>query len=930
MPSSLRLIVLAACALASGVAAAGEAPRADAPPGPGRWHTITVPVTAERLSAAVDLPPPALPENLLFGLVRVLHERPLRREDFARGRARPALELLRGTPPPPGADDNGAPTTVPLPLAPETWTNVILKRRVEPHALAGAILADRRAALLYVGLSQLDAGTLTAIERMPAVLWSLDERQASAFAAFGGSLAIDDGEVRLPGPPATAPAWAALAGAPHTDPARFLPALLARDRGRLAYFFDALTRLDEAHRRFALGGESAAGAPGLASLYEVFRRVSPEWDVSLFPFYHPAFDPATMLAALDVTDEGRLAPPWPREVWERVFSGRTEASAATGSNGGTVEAAWLLSAVLAQGPKIAATRAAEVAFAGRAFGGADVAGDPLLVPAIAGYGRYPALMATLEGLGVTRPATYADAARVAGALTRHGSPTALAVFQTSLALIAGSAWARGLDPLEADRLAGSLIALDASGDRYEARVAGWLSAVLLPSLAEATGSGDGDDAEAIVLRGLAGVRAAAGAGSRPLIDWYGRHYAVDAAAGALARFPAIRERQGPPTLDEALAFGDAIDALEGDAGRQASSAALSARLEDLVAALPDIDQNRRLRQTLDRARARLAAPPVAPAIAIEARRDLAAARAEILADALTALAYVHALGDPNGPARLGGHVARRHVFAPVPDLAGDGAEPAWRLPHEAVTTDRGWHVEGALLGVGAALARLALRRLDVDVIPVAPRIDDTTRRQFMLDAALTRPFDYGDADRDLIAEGLAAGRARVRRLLASPDALDGIASAAGLGARRAQGIAWAMAEGESDATSRFSLAELLRLGAGGPLPFGVTTVPAGACPRGVAACPREASDLVLRLAEELATRRLPAALLPGLLGPATQDFVDQVQPLYAGDLDALWTWVAGLPSRRVDDYVAALEGSGALRPVTGSGTEGVRWREPEF
>jgi hypothetical protein len=268
------------------------------------------------------------------------------------------------------------------------------------------------------------------------------------------------------------------------------------------------------------------------------------------------------------------------------------------------------------------------------------------------------------------------------------------------------------------------------------------------------------------------------------------------------------------------------------------------------------------------------------------------------------------------------------VFAPSPDLVGDGAEPAWRLPRETVT-DRGWHVEGALLGLDAALARLALRRLDVDVIPVPPRIDEATRRQFMLDAALTRPFDYSDMDRDLIASGLAAGRAQIRRLADAPDGLGGIAAALELEARRVQATAWALAEGEPDPVPRFSLAELLRLGAAGPLPFAVATVPAGACPRGVAGCPREASDLVLRLAEELAAHQLPAALLPGLLGTTTQDFVDQVQPFYPGDLEALWTWVAELPARRIDDYVAALEGSGALRPVTGSDAEAVRWQDPE-
>jgi len=924
MHSSLRLTVLVACALA-----AGGVTRADDVPAHGRWHTITVPVTAERLTNAVDLPAPALAENLLFDLIRVLHERPLGRDDFVRGRARPALELLGGAPGAPAADDHA--TRVPLPLAPETWANVILKRRIAPQALAGAILADRRASLLYVGLSQVDPDTLAAIERMPAVLWSLDERQASALAAFGASIRIGDGGIRVPGPPGTAAAWAALAGASPADPARFLPALLSRDRGRLAWFFDALTRLDEPHRRFALGG-AGADVSSLGPLYEVFRRASPEWDVSRFPFYHPPFDLPSTLAAIRVTGDGRFALPWPREVWERAFSGRIDASAElapTGSNGGAVDAAWLFGAVIADGPKVAPTRAAEIAFAGRVFGAADPAASPSLAAAIAGYGRYPALMAALEELGVCEPASYAGAARVAAALTRRGSATALAAFQAALALVSRAAWTRSLEPPEAERLAASLIALDAEAEDYEARVADWLSAELLPTFSSATGASARDGAGTIVLRGLAGVRAPERAAPPPRVEWYGRRYTVDPAAGALARFVAIRDRQGQPTLDEALALGLAIDALDESAGPSPSIDALGARLDALVAAVPDTDQNRRLRETLVRARDRLVSSAAARTIGTETRRDLAAARAAVVADSLTALAYVPALGDPNGPARLGGHVARRHVFAPSPDLIGDGAEPAWRRPREAVTEDRGWHVEGALVGLESALARLALTRLDVDVIPVAPRLDATTRRQFVLDAALTRPFDYDDTDRNAIAAGLAAGRARVRRLSDGPGALDQVAAAAQIGARRTQATAWALAEIDADPTLRFSLSELVRLGAGGPLRFETATVPACACPRGVAGCPREASDLLLRLAEGLAARRLPTALLPGLLSTATQDLVDQVQPFYPGDLEALWTWVAELPARRFDDYVAALEGSGALQPVTGSGAEGIGWREPD-
>jgi hypothetical protein len=301
-----------------------------------------------------------------------------------------------------------------------------------------------------------------------------------------------------------------------------------------------------------------------------------------------------------------------------------------------------------------------------------------------------------------------------------------------------------------------------------------------------------------------------------------------------------------------------------------------------------------------------------------ARRDLARARVAVLADVLVALAYLPHLGDPDGPVRLGGHVARRHAFAASGEAAADGAAPGWRTPRELVTPEGGWHVEGALLGLDEALGSLALRRLDIDVIPAGPRLDETARRRFVIDAARSRPLDLDDRDRDFVAEGLRAGRALVRRLIGQPEALGPLAASLSLDARRVQALGWAQAQGARDLTTRFSLGELLRLGARQPLALEVATIPTEACPKGAPACPRELSDLALRLVEGLADRHLPAALLPGLLGSATQDFIDEVQPFHADDLEALWTYAADVSRERLDDYIAALEGSGPLRLVTAS------------
>jgi hypothetical protein len=81
-------------ALVAGAAAGGAQSRGPAASAPGAWHTVPVPVPVLSLCHAADLPEPAAPEDLLFDLIRVLHERPLAPADLERGRAGPVLRLL--------------------------------------------------------------------------------------------------------------------------------------------------------------------------------------------------------------------------------------------------------------------------------------------------------------------------------------------------------------------------------------------------------------------------------------------------------------------------------------------------------------------------------------------------------------------------------------------------------------------------------------------------------------------------------------------------------------------------------------------------------------------------------------------------------------------------------------------------------------------
>jgi hypothetical protein len=91
---------------------------------------------------------------------------------------------------------------------------------------------------------------------------------------------------------------------------------------------------------------------------------------------------------------------------------------------------------------------------------------------------------------------------------------------------------------------------------------------------------------------------------------------------------------------------------------------------------------------------------------------LASDDATKIADALLALVYTPALGDPEGPALLGGDIAQRHNFGLVGPAGMRRDFVAWALPKEQVGDGTPWHVEGiaARSGHRAGAARAAPAR----------------------------------------------------------------------------------------------------------------------------------------------------------------------------------------------------------------------------
>jgi len=134
-----------------------------------------------------------------------------------------------------------ASSLVPVLFAESDWTQASEKNHKENSKdLLDTILNDSGVARLYWALSRLDPETRNSLRQ------SIGLEKLVPYAAvldfYGRELCISGGRVNVPGGTGADAAWKDLVGASPTSPATFVPRLLAKDKGWLVAYFDALSR----------------------------------------------------------------------------------------------------------------------------------------------------------------------------------------------------------------------------------------------------------------------------------------------------------------------------------------------------------------------------------------------------------------------------------------------------------------------------------------------------------------------------------------------------------------------------------------------------------------------------------------------------------------------------------------------------------------
>jgi hypothetical protein len=840
-----RLAALLSLAVldAAGLATAGDA----------RWQALEVAGGTEAVAARAGLP-----EGLPAW--RVMYE-------AARNRHGAEGEGALSRKGEPGAAPAMPGSAVALPLSPGTWWQLLDRRGRGDGQLAFAILADRRAALMYQGLAGLDDETLASLAPEPDVLRALFRHHADVLAAFGGRFRVRHGAVVAPGGEEAGRLWEALVGESLHRPAAFLLRLVAQGDGGYAFLFDAIAALDLAHQRFALGLSLPEGErlPRLRELASVFDR-EPAWWRSAGSMLRPEVDAARVLRECRLGPDGRLAAPAERELWDAVFSGAEEA--ASGSGGPPPDAAWLAGQVGRGDPRTRQVRFEQLTFAQRVLGpvGADERDDALV--ALSGLRDARMLLLVLERMGIRDPAVLARAVRTARRVDRRGGEASRAVlgaFEGALAVLDRARFSRTLDAAEAERLVDGLLrTVGRSG--AEDRVAAWIDETLVPALGRAAYGEHAPQggAEATVVRAMAGDRESSRSGL-PRVEWEGLPFRVDPGRAERLRLERVRARQGGLGLDRALEV---------------------CRAE-------------------------------------RAERPKASSCPRVLSTVLVSLAYAAHLGDPNGPALAGEDPSTRHDFGPEPwglpvEVVGPGIPWHVRgslLGLEAALAPLGLRsLSGdALPDRPPALGIADRRTLALGVALMNPReLSDGDRDAIA--AAIERGrlralrLTPGDREIEAIARdaGLAPWREQALAWLLEHD-VSSLAAFFSLGELLRLGAPEA---GRWDA---WGVPRLEAAGLELSMPRGCVTDDA----RGGSLDEARAAafpDPALRAAVHLRSRHLPAALAPGVVAALLPELFLEARPLWGGDRLALDAWVRDVPTERLDDAIASLAGTGPLQP----------------
>jgi hypothetical protein len=204
---------------------------------------------------------------------------------------------------------------VPILFTQQDWMTASDEAIQSSKDLLDKLLRDPLLARLYWAVSRIGTDTQIALRQSPGLRRLLP--YAAVLDFYGGEICIRSGHVIVPGGTRAEPAWKALVGASPQSSAEFLLHLVSKDKGWLAAYYDAISRVNQDRQPYFTDPHHLRG------FYEALRGQDLSTDAAR-PVFRPAPGLLLLLTRLPFDPNGEPHIPGSLDVWKQIFRQKTD------------------------------------------------------------------------------------------------------------------------------------------------------------------------------------------------------------------------------------------------------------------------------------------------------------------------------------------------------------------------------------------------------------------------------------------------------------------------------------------------------------------------------------------------------------------------------------------------------------------------------
>jgi len=204
-------------------------------------------------------------------------------------------------------------STVPVLFDENAWVRATSKKDSNSKQLVDVLLNDPSLARLYWAFAHLDPETRTTLQQT-AGLEKLSPHSA-VLDFYGSHISVRSGRVLLPGGTDAESAWKELVGADPGSPGEFVSHLLAKDKGWMAAYFDALSRIRRSQQLYFTDSHR------LKLFYDALRTA--DGSEATKGVFRPAPGLLVLVTQLQFDSSGQPLVPGNLEAWKSILSQKT-------------------------------------------------------------------------------------------------------------------------------------------------------------------------------------------------------------------------------------------------------------------------------------------------------------------------------------------------------------------------------------------------------------------------------------------------------------------------------------------------------------------------------------------------------------------------------------------------------------------------------